>query len=439
MTSNPPIDRETRRVAWWLLAVTLAAVLFTYARTLGFDLIWDDYVALRPRSAAELWGVWHGSWDPRHIWPVFYRPLSVWYYAGAFELFGYSARWLHLLSLVEVTIASWLLGWFVYRESHSRGVAFLAGVTLSVHPGLAHSAAPFFFLQNHLISIIIVAIALLGWQSCRHERSWTSWWPIWLATGIGFLVKEDVLMIAPAVIAAQVLRAVFVRDLPKPSQSVVIATVVFCAGLFALRYAMLGQLGGVDDLPGIAAATRNVLRAPFRVFVEFRGVFFENRPLYRAASVASIAWLSIGSVGVLRSRAPRAMALWITGATLVVCFAIPLGVMSMMWRYHLVTLGGAILLAGAADGCFAWVRGDTAGSGLVRERARVLVGAAIAAVLVMFAFTSRTIIAPFTPCGYGTLSADQEIGDWDLSPAITAWLAAKPEACRNGTYTPGPR
>jgi hypothetical protein len=419
-TGRPARDR---RIVWPIAGVAMIAIALTYGDLLRHGLAWDDYLALRPRSWSELAAVFHGSWDPRGEWPAFYRPLTVWYYAAMFHIFGLRAMPLHFVSLAELWAGAVAIGVFVARESGDAWLGIVAAALLAVHPGVAHGAAPFFCLQNHLLSMLIVGAALLVWQSRRDETGPAGVWPLLGLAAIGCLVKEDVLLIAPALVAAQAAVAWTVGSVPKPSPRTVFITIAATAALIAGRSFLLGGVGGGDISEPLSLYVRDVFRAPYRVLLGVRGVFFEDRPLYEVASGLSAIWLVAGSWAVLRSPMRHARALWMTGLVLLAVFALALAPMSTMTRYHLVTMGATLMLCGALAGLMDW-------ADRFRARTAVLVGAAVT--VAILALASRAIVAPFAPCGYGSLAANEETSAWGISDDERAWLDGTPAACAHG-------
>ena len=68
-------------------------------------------------------------------------------------------------------------------------------------------------------------LALLVWQRRQEAATLARWWPILVLTAIGFGVKEDVLVLAPALLVVQWVRhRVFGAGSP-PSRALVVTTV----------------------------------------------------------------------------------------------------------------------------------------------------------------------------------------------------------------------
>lgn len=166
-------------------AIALIAVGLTYFGTGNLGFFWDDYFLLRPRPWSELFRVWHGSWDATGIVPAFYRPLAVWTDTAAFAVFGFNEHALRACALLELATGAWLIGEFVRRESTSTWLGAYAAALYAVHPAVSASAGPWWFEQNHRLSVICVGAALLAWQSRRQTLSWLGWWPVhaWILAG----------------------------------------------------------------------------------------------------------------------------------------------------------------------------------------------------------------------------------------------------------------
>ena len=203
---------------------------------------------LRPASAAELVQVLHGSWDPTQIESAFYRPVTAWWYALRFEVFGLNAVAQHTVSLLGMMACAVLVGLFVWREAESRRAAMFATALYAIHPAFAYSQAVWLTNQMHLLASLVVLLALLAWQRAR-TRSTLAWWPLAVLQLVGFGVKEDLVMLAPLLIVLTAVRRLMRRDVPWPAWPVTAIALAFPIGLFALRYQMLGRLGGYGPRP----------------------------------------------------------------------------------------------------------------------------------------------------------------------------------------------
>ncbi len=234
-TSRRPSLRLAPR-GWLLLAVVaIVGVAITHAVVLSFGLRSDDYMMLRPFSEADVRHVLTGPWGPLGSGQdAYFRPLTTLYLAGLFDIFGLHTWPMHLLSLVELSVVAWLLGLFLWRDLGLK-VALIGVVLYLVQPSLPDSTSAWILNQMHLLALIVVAAALLVWQSRRQDPRPVRWIPIFLLTALGVFIKEDTAMILPALLALQWARARFVNDVPGVTTELVMASVLFSAALIGLR------------------------------------------------------------------------------------------------------------------------------------------------------------------------------------------------------------
>jgi hypothetical protein len=407
-----------------IFIVALITTLAVYAHTLRFGFRYDDYHVLRPATTAELLQVLHGSWDPTQIESAFYRPLTAWWYALRFALFGLNAVAQHAVSLAGMILCAVLVGLFVRRETESDRAALLATGLYAVHPTLAYSQAVWLTNQMHLIASLVVLLALLAWQRAR-TRSASAWWPIAALQIAGFGVKEDLVMLAPLLLVLTAARRLMRRDVPWPPRSVTALGLAFPIGLFALRYEMLGRLGGYGPLPAFDRAWTNFSTGLVRVFRQLPA----KRPWEPFVSVFAQTLVAAGTVlGLLRRREAH---LLVTGVVLAIAFDAPFVFISKAEQYHLIALGAVLALTGAVEVLVS----------LVPARApRVAIASALALAFVPFVPLTRNIADDFAPCSAITLHTDDIVVDWWVVPTeIRSWLRGKAAACTAGTLTPLPR
>lgn len=407
-----------------IFIVALLATLASYAQTLRFGFRYDDYHVLRPTTAAELVQVLHGSWDPTQIESAFYRPLTAWWYALRFELFGLNAVAQHALSLAGMIACATLVGLFVWRETESRRAALFAAALYAVHPSLAYSQAVWLTNQMHLLASLVVLLALLAWQRAR-TRPPSAWWPIAVLQLVGFGIKEDLVMLAPLLLMLTAVRRLMRRDVPWPAWPVIAIGLAFPVGLFALRYEMLGRLGGYGPTPSADHAWTNFSTGLVRVFRQLPA----KRPWEPFVSAFSQAVVASGVVlGFVRRREVH---LLVSGIVLAVAFDAPFVFVSKAEQYHLIALGAVLALTGAIEVLIA----------LVPPRVpQLAVTSALAVALLPFVPLTRNIAEDFAPCSAITLRTDDIVVDWwVVPPEIQDWLRGKAAACRAGTLVPLPR
>ncbi len=407
-----------------IFSVAILATLAAYTRTLDFGFRYDDYHVLRPASSAELVQVLHGSWDLTQIESAFYRPITAWWYALRFELFGLNAVAQHMVSLVGMIACAALVGLFVWRETESRRAAVLAAGIYGVHPSLAYSQAVWLTNQMHLLASLVVLLALLAWQRAR-TRSARAWWPLAVLQLVGFGVKEDLVMLAPLLLALTAVRRLMRRDVPWPTWPVTAVGLAFPIGLFALRYEMLGRLGGYGPLPTADRAWTNFSTGLVQVFRQLPA----KRPWEPFVSAFCQTLIATGTVlGLLRRREAH---LLVTGVVLAVAFDAPFVFISKAEQYHLIALGAVLALTGAVEVADLARARDSA-----QDRARVGAGARVRAARAAHAATSRTTSRRARPSRSAPMTSSWTGGS--SRRRFRRGCATKAAACRAGRLVPLP-
>lgn len=465
-------------VHFTLAAATAAAlgVMVVYAGQIDVGLRYDDYHFVRPWSAIDLRRVWFGAWDPTGIEPIFFRPLAAWLFAGRFWLFGLNTMAMHGASIAGHVACAVLVGWFLRRERVSTAVALLGVLVYALHPGLPFAQVSWLTNQMHLVASLLVLAALLVWQSARDRT--TIWWiPIVLMAVVAFLIKEDGLLLLPAIVCLTALR-VWLLSAPPPSRwPVALGCAVLVVGaLVALRQDRLGELGGYGA-PDLAVSIANLLKGPETALL----LWPTRRPWQAVASLMAIGGLVSGlvlardrrshwlltTVGVLLTCAlatnvrvlfdpwPEAYAVltWQGVASGVATTVLVVGLGIALWRrdrhslfligaglvitlsfntlfvfvskreqYHLLTLGAVIAFAGAGHA----MRGLLTS----RDSRGVLLLTAGLACLPLAA-TARIHAADFRPCAVADLDKEAR-GWWVVPEEIRSWMDTREARCGAG-------
>lgn len=400
-----------------IAAAASLGVGLVYADSLNLGLWSDDYLFLRPSSLADVARTFHGTWEPSGILPAFYRPLTIAYQAAVFHVLGFNTHAIHVLSLFLIAVVACLVGMFVSREAGSPRLGAIAAVLYGVHPAIARSEGPWFFLQYHSLTSIVAVVALLLWQRRRLRDGVLSWWPVVALATVGFAVRESIVALLPALVVLQALRARLLRDVPAPSGGVWLMTAAHVVVLVAARQWLLGEMGG--PRPDGIDWLLNLIRGPVRTLAAFQP---GSWPANQVASVMSVLVLTMGGVVLARARRPRARALLLTGAVFFVMFNLPLVLASSSTRFYLLAMAAVFMLSAAVDG---WIASDGYGRYVGYGVVVLLVGS--------FAMASRAAIAPQHPCGTENLDADGQVMTWAPVPTeLRAWVAGKVEACRRG-------
>jgi hypothetical protein len=406
--------REERRIAF----AAVLAVVATYYGAWSLGLWWDDYVALRPWRLTEVAAAFAGPWDRWDVWPVFYRPLAIAWYALSFELFGLNAAPMHVVSLIGLTVAAWLAGTFAWRETGSPIAGIGAAAIYGAHPAIAFAQGPWLFLQNHLLCTLVAAAALCSWQHRRSRPVLRHWWPLFALGLTGFLIQEDMIMLLPLLLALQAVRAWTVADVPLPPARLVAAIGVFVVGLVAARWFILGELGG-QGVPSIPTLVVNVLRGPLRTWAALGA---PREPISLVVTAAMLLTLGAGIRLIIRSPRTPIAALLGSGIAVSAAFASPLALASSWSRFHLVAFG-AVLGAAAAIAALSHARPS--------PRPRMVAMWTALLVLLCGAATRPAIVRD--ACDPRMLWSDTQVLEWPQLPAhVRTWLANKPAACERG-------
>ncbi len=456
-------------------ATALAALgaALVYAGQIDVGLYYDDYHMVRPWSDQDLHRVWYGSWDPTGIESVFFRPLSAYLFAGRFWLFGLNATAMHWVSIVGHVTCAVMVGWFVRNERGRTPIAYTAVWLYAVHPSLPHAQVSWLTNQMHLAESLVVLLALLAWQWTRKYPRGSLVAVVTLAV-MAFLIKEDGVMLLPAIAALSLARSWLLNvQMPGREMAILIGFIFIDIVLVFFRQQRLGGLGGYA-LPDLDAALTNFTRGltaslflwptrtPWRALASALGmvtivtallfarwrrdrvvvlalglgllvVLGLNLPgltlprpyplwTWQAIASGSVVSVLIAGSGVALWRLDRpALFLIAAGALILLCFNTPFVLVSKREQYHLLALGSVILLAGSVQAL----------SQVARGRIRLAcVGALIVSACVASPLLARRQAASFLPCATNVLALDKEARGWWILPSeLRSWIDAKERAC----------
>jgi hypothetical protein len=411
---------DRRRLAL-VAAVALTATVAVYGSTLAYGFRYDDYFLFRPWTLAELTGVWSASWDPTGISVPFYRPLTAWWYAASFEIFGVNSTAMHAVSLALHAVCAVLVSQFLRREGVPWLTAGFGAVLYAVHPILVYAQTAWLTNQMHALASVTVLVTLLLWQRAR-TRSAKAWLVLLPMALVAFLIKEDTIMLVPVLLLLTALRRLMVeRDAGPPLWQLAGATAVAVIALFGGRRLLLGEMGGYSALhlsragDWYAQGLQSVLRMrPWR------------RPWQTTAGTISTAGLVLAPLlAIFWTRTSRSVFVAATGLAIVLAFNLPFVLVSKAEQYHLLALGAVVALSGVADGLWRLVRSRWWRWGVTSVCA-----------LTLFAFggVARHITGDFAPCHPLVLDTDPRW--WVVPHEIQAWFDRKAAACRSGQPAP---
>jgi len=393
--------------------IAVVAVLALYLRTLHFGLYWDDFDDLRPWTWADLGSTFVGQYQP---WAregiYFYRPLTSVYLATATALFGVNSVALHVIPLFTLSIAATLTGVFVHRDTGSRAAGAIGTLVYAVHPLTATAVGPWIANQYQGFLVIAVLSALLIWRrQTDTARRWS--WPLTIALIAAAWLKEDGLMLGPALVIVHVLRATVTRDRPRPTRAGALSILGVTASLLLWRWMWLpSQFGyGWRDAMSMIA---NLSRSWRYALVWHMGAapLAATLAIITATLLAVLLWQLIAH----RREAPARLA--VTGIALMFVMNLPLAFVSSENRWHVIGVS-AVLVTTAA----------------LSALRRPLQWMAVALVAALFAAVATERINAFAPCSADSLRHYR----WaltlpELPREMHAWLSTRDAACASGSF-----
>ncbi|HET7218049.1 MAG TPA: hypothetical protein VFJ02_08365, partial [Vicinamibacterales bacterium] len=397
------------------LATLLVFLVHGETRDYGFD--YDDYYFLHPHTMDEVLASFHGPWDVTGIMVKFYRPLTVVLAALRFEVFGLNSVAHHTASLVMFAIAATLFAWLAFRLVERTLVLPLAAAFFIAHPAMPYSLVAWITNQMHLLQILIVLTALVWWDAVR-ARALGWWLPLFVLAIASFLVKEDGIMLLPAIIVLHVLRRLIAEPtLPPIRISFVAGSMALVAALVAWRSYVLGDLGGYSQ-PTAAKAwiyLSSTLSGVYRLVPadrEWQPVASWFATLLPLAALAAWKWIGKGArLGLL------------SGVALAVVFSLPFVFAAKPEQVYLVAAGFALTLTAAAAGLF-----DAAGRAAVARPLRGIVAVGVIIGIASFVAVTRAITRDFEPFGPIVLAHDEIVATWGfVPPELQDYLARKRE------------
>lgn len=380
--------------------------------TVSYGFHYDDYHFVRPYASGEILQAFRGPWDASGIETPYYRPLTICLYAARFRVFGLNSTACHVLSLVMFASAATLFGVFATRAIGGLLPGLIAVAVFTVHPGMPYSAVAWITNQMHLMQLLVMLTAFLYWFAVR-DRPARWWLPILALQAIAFLIKEDGVMLIPAILALHTLRRrVAEPGLPQVPWRFVFAAACLLAALLVLRsYALDGVRG--PRLPGFDQAWTNLVRGlegPFRLVPA-------KRPWQPAASWF-VTLLPLTALLVWRRLSPGARFALLAGLVVGVLFDLPFVFIVKAEQLHLVTMSAAMAVAAAAAGL---------ASACPRAMlVRISLAALLASGTTAMGAVARNIAEDFHPFGPITLRTDRIVEQWAAVPVeLRDYLAAK--------------
>ena len=400
-----------------LLALAGLTTLFVHGETVRYGFDYDDYYFLRPHAAEDVIASLHGPWDLTGVMVKFYRPLTVAFSALRFELFGLNAVAHHTVSLAFFTLAAVMSARLVHRVTGRMTGAILATLFFVCHPAMPYSLVAWVTNQMHLLQILVVLGAMLWWDAIR-RRGFTWWIPLLVFGAASFLIKEDGVMLMPAIVVLHEIRRRTVEpDLPRTHLAFAAIAILLVAGLMSWRNHVLGEIGGYTRL--------TVDKAWWNISSALNGISRlvpADRPWQPAASW----WVTLLPLAALAGWK------WITrgaryclaaGAAIALLFALPFAFAAKPEQVYLLGLGFSIVLTGASLALLD-LSAYAPAPRMATTAATVIVVAGLSSLVVV----SRDITRDFAPFGPIVLSHDDIVRTWAfVPPELSDYLVRKRE------------
>jgi len=399
-----------------LLALCCGAALLQYWPALWFGFVYDDYGFVRPYNADDLLRVFHGSWDVAGIEPPFYRPLTVLLYAARFEAFGFNEVAYHLLSVLAFALCGWLAAILVWRITGKISAGLWVALFWTVHPIAPVSLVAWITNQMHLAQTLVIVLSLLWWWRIK-AKAWIWWTPLLLGGACAFLIKEDGIMLVPAIVLAhELFRGICDKRLPHAPIAFALPAAVMLVALFLLRREMLGGLGGYGSAVTRDTILTNVIKGPAQTLflqpVGSVGTMIQAWGMTLALIAGTVfAWRrSDGDSG------RRHLFVICVGVLVVGLFDLPFALVTKREQYYALTLGAVLAFGACSDAITLALRPR------LRAVAVVLL-AIIMAAMSQRAAAARDLYAPFSE---STLTTDRLVQGWAPVPfEIRQWLIRK--------------
>ena len=422
----PRISRSTDRWTLWLALFALVLTTLTHHGVFNLQFWNDDFLTLRPWSRAEVISALTGSWDPLGSTDPYHRPLTALYQAGLFEVFGLHAKALHAVSGVLLAGISWGLGLFVWRETGLRWLAWWTVALCVIHPAWPDTGGTWVFHQFQLLGCALTTLVLLVWQR-RRSGSARGWWPVFALLVVGFYVKEDNLMLLPAVLIAQTVRARIAGDVPAPSRALWGAALLLAMGLLGFRAWLFPHFTYPRfELAAWLSATpevRNLIHGPYHTLFVIPGGWASH-----AATVVLSSFSVLGLIAVARAPRAPAASVWMLGASVLLSVDLPLVVTSGPTRDHLVVLAAVLILSASASLLVPWAQ---------RVLGRRASWSLLPVCAIVLASATQMFIGQYVPCSGGDREATAVTLSWTEVPSdLRRYLAGRELMCAAGTARP---
>jgi len=352
--------------SWGLTLVLIVGAFAAFARYLAIDMVGTDSLAAVRGAHITSWTDFAAAWvQPLNAntsfaetQAVFYRPLATLVFAADYAIWGLDAAGFHLTNTaIHAGVVALAFG-MLRALGLSHIAAFCGAALLGFHPSMA-TAVPVIARRYDALSaaglfasVLLLARAL---ATRRDEGRWQRGVPSALALAAALLCKESAFAAVPLLPLVVVARTGQWRM--HRHAALLVPHFVVAAAVFAVRFAVLGSLGGHS---GSTFAT-GVDWGGYEL-IAGRYVQFLSWPLdtLLPSTYSGAAGLTVGvglSVAVMLASLPRRLRwVFVLGVAWVAWFGVfftALLHLSGAW-YMYYPLGGVALAVGAViDGLVA--------------------------------------------------------------------------------------
>jgi tetratricopeptide (TPR) repeat protein len=190
-----------------LLRITLLITALTYAQTLRFGFVLDDYSLIVDNPFAKSWRYLpqyfsSSFWNQGHPLAAgnFYRPLlSVWIRA-TYSVFRDRPLGWHLMTVLLYVMTTWLVYLVVRKLSGQFTVAWMAGLLFGLHP-MHHEVVAWVTGMTETLMTLTFLAAFLAYLKSR-ESSKLVWMTVSCASYAMSLFCKETAFVLPALVFA---------------------------------------------------------------------------------------------------------------------------------------------------------------------------------------------------------------------------------------------
>lgn len=246
----------------FLLLLTMA--LITYRTILDNTLIGDDFGLAFRAGRLSIINIWQACC----LLSDFVRPVPLITWWAQYKLFGFEGMPSHLINVSLHAINAYLIYWFLFRLGARRRSAVVVALMFVITP-IGPEAVTWSAARFDLMALMFVLLAMgLYWLSLR-KHSKTTFAAAMVASFLALFSKEHAMILAVLFPAIEVLYsgnnfesngsdvtgregqqrlAAPLRRFYGPASRLSIFFLIYASNL-ALRYVILGRLGGYEKMP----------------------------------------------------------------------------------------------------------------------------------------------------------------------------------------------